>query len=155
GMLPLPIPVGGGSIRELRKFLNVATAADFRLVGAFLLVAMRPQGPKLGLAVSGEQGSAKSTLLSVLRRLLDPNTAETRSLPKELRTLMISAYNSAMLSFDNVSCLDERTADALCRIMTGAAHSERTNYTDLDETLIAVTRPVMLNGIPDLATRGD
>jgi len=155
GMLPLPTPAYGGRSQELRRFVNVASEADFRLIIAFLLVTMMPEGPKVGLAISGQQGSGKDTVQKAIRNLVDPNKAVTRSLPKDTRTLMITAQNSAMLSFGNVSGLPYWLADALCCAMTGAGHSERELYTDTDETLISITRPVMVNGIPDIATRSD
>ena len=39
------------------------------------------------IVLSGEQGSAKSTFSSILRALLDPNTAPLRALPREDRDL--------------------------------------------------------------------
>src|SRR5262249_38258392 len=120
GMLSLPTPVCGGTITELHPFVNVTSEAEFRLVVAFLLSALQPERPKLGLAVSGEQGSGKSALLKVLRQLIDPNEAEKRPLPKDVRSLMIAGSNSAMLSFDNVSRLLPDIADSLCSVMTGA-----------------------------------
>jgi hypothetical protein len=155
GMLPLPRPMRGRSVDELRPFVNVASDADFRLIVAFLLGVMMPEGSKPGLAIGGQQGSAKDTLQLVVRGLVDPNKAATRSLPRDTRTLMIAAQNSAILSFGNISHLPHWIADAFCRLMTGAAHAERQNYTDTEETLICVTRAVVFNGIPDLVERGD
>ena len=43
----------------------------------------------------------------------------------------------------------------MCRVATGAGFGTRTLYTDLDETLVAVCRPQVVNGIPDLATAAD
>ena len=57
-MKPLPIPLRGGSIKELGNFLNVKSHHDFVLVAAFLLAALRPRGPYPVIALSGEQGSA-------------------------------------------------------------------------------------------------
>lgn len=60
-----------------------------------------------------------------------------------------------VLALDNLSGLDHRLPDALCRLAAGGALSGRKLYTDSDETLIEVQRPVILNGIDDLATRPD
>jgi hypothetical protein len=46
-------------------------------------------------------------------------------------------------------------SDALCRISTGGAISERALYSNTDEILIEVQRPVLLNGIEDMANRPD
>jgi hypothetical protein len=45
GMLALPHPVHGGSINELRKFLNVKDDRDYILSVAFMLAAPRERGP--------------------------------------------------------------------------------------------------------------
>jgi hypothetical protein len=60
GMLPLPLPESGGSIQTLNRFLNLASPDDFVLTVAWLLAALRPSGPYPLLAISGEQGSAKT-----------------------------------------------------------------------------------------------
>jgi hypothetical protein len=60
GMLPLPVPQQGGSIDSLNSFLNLATRDDFILTVAWLLAALRSGGPYPLLAISGEQGSAKT-----------------------------------------------------------------------------------------------
>jgi hypothetical protein len=59
------------------------------------------------------------------------------------------------MAFDNLSGIKEWLADALCRIATGGGYSARQLYTDADEVIFEAMRPVVLNGIPDLATRPD
>jgi hypothetical protein len=105
GMKPLPIPVPGGSVEMLRPFLNLKSDADFVLVVAWALAVLRNRGPYPVLALSGEQGSAKSTFAAILKVLLDPNTAPLRALPRDERDLIIAANNGHVLAFDNVSGL--------------------------------------------------
>ena len=83
GMKPLPDPVAGKEVTRLRSFLNVKSNADFVLVISWALAVLRHFGPYPVMVVSGEQGSAKSTFFSILRALLDPNTAPLRALPRE------------------------------------------------------------------------
>src|SRR6185436_16685501 len=45
GMLPLPAPVSGGDVAELRPFINVADDQHFVLVVAWIIAAMKPRGP--------------------------------------------------------------------------------------------------------------
>jgi hypothetical protein len=61
-MLPLPVPQPGGSIEALLPLLNLSSRNDFVLVVAWLLAALRSSGPYPVLAISGEQGSAKTVL---------------------------------------------------------------------------------------------
>ena len=60
-----------------------------------------------------------------------------------------------MIAFDNLSGIKEWLADALCRIATGGGSAARQLYTDSEEVIFEAMRPVVLNGIPDLATRPD
>ena len=155
GMQSLPIPASGGSVDTLRTFLNVKTDADFVLVVAWALAALRNRGPYPVIVLSGEQGSAKSTFSAILRALLDPNTAPLRALPREDRDLFIAASNGHVLAFDNVSGLPAWISDTLCRLATGGGFAVRQLYTDQDEVLFDAARPVILNGIEDIVTRPD
>jgi hypothetical protein len=155
GMKALPTPARGGSVRALRSFLNVQSDADFVLVVAWALAVLRDKGPYPALVVSGEQGSAKSTFSSILRALLDPNTAPLRALPREDRDLFIAATNGHVLVFDNVSGLPSWISDTLCRLATGGGFAVRQLYSDQDEVLFDAARPVILNGIEDIVTRPD
>ena len=155
GMLPLPMPVPGGSIETLRAFLNVQSDTDFVLVVAWALAVLRNRGPYPVIVLSGEQGSAKSTFSAILRALLDPNTAPLRALPREDRDLFIAASNGHVLAFDNVSGLPAWISDTLCRLATGGGFAVRQLYTDQDEVLFDAARPVILNGIEDIVTRPD
>ena len=155
GMRPLPIPISGGSIDLLRSFLNVQSDADFVLVVAWALAVLRNRGPYPILALSGEQGSAKSTFSAMLRALLDPNTAPLRALPREDRDLFIAANNGHVLAFDNVSALPAWLSDTLCRLATGGGFAARQLYSDGDEVLFDAARPVILNGIEDIVSRPD
>jgi hypothetical protein len=155
GMQPLPMPMPGGSIEALRSFLNVQSEPDFVLVVAWALAVLRNRGPYPVIALSGEQGSAKSTFSAILRALLDPNTAPLRALPREERDLFIAANNGHVLPFDNVSGLPAWISDTLCRLATGGGFAVRQLYTDQDEVLFDAARPVILNGIEDIVTRPD
>ncbi len=155
GMLSLPVPERGGKADELRNFLNVASDDDFKLVLGCLIATYRPRGPYPVLILHGEQDTAKSTMTKVLRGLVDRNTAPLRSDPREPRDLMIAASNGWVCAFDNLSSLSPWLSDALCRLSTGGGFSTRALYTDDEERIFEAQRPVMLNGIEELATRGD
>jgi hypothetical protein len=155
GLRPLPVPESGGTLDELRAFLNVGSEADWRLLVAWLTAAMRPVGPYPLLVLHGQAGSAKSTTARILRRLIDPSVTALRSSPKEVRDLMIAANNSHVLSFDNLSGLPTWLSDALCRLATGGGFATRALYTDDEEVYFESSRPVLVNGIGDVVVKGD
>lgn len=154
-VLPLPDPVPGGSIDELRSFVNVADEASFRLFVAFLVMAMQPQGPFPILVLVGEQGAAKSTAARVIRLLVDPRKAMLRAGTPDERDLMIAASRTWVLGFDNVSRLSDRFSDALCQLSTGAGFATRQLYTDDEEVVFEAMRPTVLNGIGGVGDRPD
>jgi hypothetical protein len=155
GLLPIPAPERGGSIEILASFLNLPKPDDFVLVVAWLLAALRARGPYPLLAVSGEQGSAKTVLAKLLKALIDPNVAPVRTLARDERELMIAANNGHLLAVDNLSNLPIRMSDALCRLATGGSFAVRRLYSDSDEVLFQAARPILLNGIEDVITRPD
>ena len=155
GLKPLPTPEAGCHISELRRFVNVRDDADWLLIVAWLVATFRPRGPYPILAVNGEQGSAKTTTCRMLRKLVDPNRADLRSEPRDERDLMIAASNAWLVGFDNFSRVPPWLSDALCRLATGGGFATRELYSDGEEKLFDAMRPVLLNGIPDLATRPD
>ena len=155
GMLPLPAPESAGSIRDLRRFVNVGADRDFVLLVAWLIAAYRPRGPYPILPLHGEHGSAKSTMARYLRALIDPNASPARGEPKEVGDLMIAAVNGWIISLENLSYLPPWLSDALCRLSTGGGLSKRELYTNGDEVLLDAKRPAIINGIEELATRGD
>ena len=157
GMLVLPEPARGGSIEKLRTFLNIGKDrdSDFVLAVSFILAALRDRGPYPVLCLAGEHGSAKSTFTAVIRKLIDPNSAPLRALPREDRDLFIAATNAHLLAFDNISSLPPWISDTLCRLATGGGFATRQLYSDQDEQLFDAMRPVVLNGIEDVVGRPD
>jgi len=155
GMLSLPPPVRGGRIEELKKFLNLRTTEDWVLFITDVLAALFSRGPYPVLALHGEAGSAKTTVSRIHRKMIDPNESSDRAMPRDIRDLMILARNSWVLPFDNLSYLPPWFSDCLCRLSTGGGFSTRELYTNSEEVLFEGQRPVILNGIEELATRTD
>lgn len=153
----LPHPIDGGSIEEFRSLLNVDDDS-FALVVGFLLAALRPKAPYPILALTGEQGSGKSTATRFIRALVDPARAATRSMPtggSAERDLFISARRQWIMAFDNISKITPRVSDALCRITDGGSFATRALYTDSDEAIFTAARPLILNGIESVVERPD
>jgi phage/plasmid primase-like uncharacterized protein len=154
-MLSLPLPVPGGKIDDLRKFINVPNDDAFILTVAAFLAAMRPQGPYPVLSLHGPAGTAKSTFSEVMRRLVDPGKPALRSLPREKEDFFIAAHNNHVLAFENISYIPTWISDLMCQLSTGGGHSRREPYTAMDETVFDAQKPQVLNGIEDFVIRGD
>ena len=159
GMLPLVDPDLSTPASEFPSLLRRFIAADddnLMLLTAWLLGCMRPEGPYPVLTISGEQGSGKSTVLRLLRRIIDPHALDMRTPPEDQRDLQAMVRNSFILAYDNVSYISNKMSDALCVISTGTgAQGGRALYTNAEESAVRVCRPVAMNGIPDVVERGD
>ena len=124
GLLPLPVPSHDGSIDLLRPFVNLGES-DFRLLVAWMAAALRPAGPYPVLVVHGEQGSAKSTLATIVRQLTDPQAAPILRQPQNMKDLMVTALNGWLLVYDNISTLPDWLSDGLCQVASGGGLSTR------------------------------
>ncbi len=138
GMVPLPTPQAGGSIASLKALVNVNDEDDFVLLIAWVLNALRNEAQHPVLVLTGGEGTAKSTLINILRSLIDPGCIPFKGLPRsetEFTRLFGERY---LQGFDNVSDLSRNLSDALCRYSTGGN-----------------ARPIIINGIGDVVKRLD
>jgi putative DNA primase/helicase len=139
----------------LAPFINTKSRDDRMLIIAWLVAALRPQGPYGVLAINGEPGTAKSSTCEMLRSLVDPNVVLLRGLPKDDAALWVGTDNCYMLAFDNVSYIADWLSDSMCRVATGGGMTVRALYKDREEEIFTAIRPVLFNGIGSLANRSD
>src|SRR5699024_8051184 len=88
-----------------------------------------------------------------LRSLIDPSSLPLRALPKDEQTLAISANNTWILAYDNLSGLSSSMSDSLCKMSTGGGMSVRELFTSGEEAGFNIMRPGILNGTDDIAER--
>ena len=154
GTKSIPVPVAGGSIGLLRKFVN-ATDEEWPLVLACLVQALRGCGPYPVLVLRGEHGSGKTTLAKVFKELTDPRGVNIRSAPRETRDIVAATRNAHTLVFDNLSKIPAEISDGICALSTGGGFGGRALYTDNDEATFTACRPVILTSITEVVTHAD
>jgi hypothetical protein len=155
GALPLPVPVRGGTLDALRPLLNAGDDQQWTLITGWLIGVFLPGGSFPHLIVEGAKGSGKTTAVSMLQSFLDPSTAGLSGPPKNEEDAILSALNSGILAFDNLSGCRADFSDTLCRFSTGAAFRTRTFYVNTEITLLTVKLPCLLNGIDAGIMRDD
>lgn len=151
----LPRPTRGATIDMLRPFVNVPDD-QFPLFIGSILDAYKGHGDYLITAFTGEQETGKSELVRTQRNLVDPvELADLASLPRTEEELAIDCRNSYFLAFDNVSKLPQWLSDAFCRVATGGGVKTRQLYSNNEQCILDVCRPLALNGIEDFVVAGD
>lgn len=154
GVLPLPRPGKGGKLIDLQRFINI-NPKDWKLLAGWLVTAFNPDCQYPVLTISGEQGSAKSTVSRFIRKLIDPSVTMLRATPRDERDFWISSQSSWVMAYDNLSGIPPWLSDTICRVATGGGNATRQLYSDDEEVFFDAKRPVLLNGIDSIATRGD
>jgi|TARA_B100000929_G_C15502119_1_gene417749 hypothetical protein len=153
-MRALKIPISKGDINLLKKHINIKEK-DFVLIIGWLLMSMQAgKGAYPILVLRGSAGCGKTTTSRMLRELVDPNIATLLSKPKT-ENLRVIGTNNHVLAFDNLSGIGANQSDALCKISTGDNQTVRKLYTTNEEFTISLKKPILLNGIDEIAKRSD
>lgn len=167
--LPLAIPVRGCDLWRLLDFFNIATVEEekkkldsedalpnTRLVMLCDCVSfLIPTIPHPLLLLYGIQGSGKSLIFKLIKRLLDPSSIEVLTLPKNENERIQQLEHHWLAFYDNITHLPSWMSDTLCRAVTGSGFSKRELYSDDDDVIYAFKRCVGLNGINIAAQTGD
>jgi hypothetical protein len=169
--VPLPEPVSSdpgpvgqalspvNPLTALHACLNLPDRAAWIRCLAWLLAAMRPNGPFPVLILQGPPASGKTFAARVLRSLVDPSIAPLTPIPGTVRDLVAVARQNWVLAFDHVSSLAPQIPDALCRISTGLGASLRESPSDFEPLLQTYRRPVIITATsrwsppPEIAER--
>lgn len=155
GMKALPRPHRDGDLGLLRPFLNAHSDTHWSLMRAWIVGAVHSRGPYAALLLQGEQGTAKSNTSRFLRMVIDPNEALETALPDKDDDLIIQAHNTWVVCISNLSGLKRSKSDILCRIATDGGNRKRKLYENSKEIVYNDKRPIILNGIDEIAGNGD
>lgn len=135
-----------------------------RLVFKVNLIALLLQSYPIPMIVfDGSSGSLKTTATSTIKAIIDPNGQQKEDnvsmIAEKQDDLIVQLNNRYLSSFDNVSYIDSKTSNVLCRAITGSSNPKRKLYTDGDEVIQNFRSKIVLNGIiptleyPDLQSR--
>ena len=138
----------GEIIPLVQKHFNLASMDNIILMALYLissLVGLKISHPILALI--GEKGSSKSTTMRKLVRIIDPQTSDLGSLPRNAGDLELRLANSYLVTLDNLSFIRQNVSDLLARAATGGSVTKRKLYSDRDEVVLDIKSLVILNGV--------
>lgn len=148
--LPLPTPVRGGSVEELRALLRwPEDDPRWPLVKGWLPAALLATVPRPILGFFGPQGSAKTTTGRYVVGMLDPKPAGVLGggFGKNRRDDESKALKNYLPAWDNVSSMSGEVADFLSRLSTGELRENRKLYSDSEVVSIAYRRTGVITGL--------
>jgi hypothetical protein len=148
-------PVPNGDIKTFLNFININDEKQKLLLLVYLVSCFIPDIPHPIPIVYGDQGSAKSTLSKLLRRLIDPSMIEVSECSQNAVELIQNLSHHWFIFFDNVSHLSGSVSDILCKAVTGSGFSKRALYSNDDDIIYTFKRCIGMNGINLIATKPD
>lgn len=115
----------------LSNYLNFADDQEKEIFLDVLPTYFVPEISKPIILVRGEAGSAKSTLLRMMKTLVDPHISnEGISIPTKEGDWDANLGEHYFLMFDNVGSINSEAQDRCCRIIQGMVSQKRKLYTD-------------------------
>jgi uncharacterized protein YlbG (UPF0298 family) len=136
------------SIEDVKKLLDFVNIDKKSREAMFLLIYIAtdfiPNIPHAVLHLKGIKGTAKSNLSRIIKRIVDPATPELITLNKDLEQNL--AHNWLPF-FDNISRINKKESDILCRASTGAGIAKRKLFKDDQDIFYNIKHCVAMNGI--------
>nr|WP_315214320.1 hypothetical protein [uncultured Duganella sp.] len=159
----MPVPPGQGDFNVIDKYLENLHPESRMLLKAWMTYTLAK--PKVAtskfviLQLLGGQGSGKSMLTKLIKRLLDPAVTDVQTMPSNERDLGIAVQQAHVVCFDNLRDISKLMSDRLCTVATGGSQTGRQLFTNDEQNVIEMHGALVLNGIhafvsePDLAQR--
>lgn len=152
----LPAKTDSRDLRALREFVNIEDDSDWLICQVCAISNFVSDNPTILLCMNGDMGAGKSASLKTMVKLVDPSSmVDGMRMTWRTEDLLRYASHNSILFFDNLSKITDNQSDDLCKICTGGAFTKRRFYTDDEDVIYRVIRPVLISGIPRLIHRAD
>ena len=162
--MPFAPPEVGAAPADLLDGLNAVLGCDEDLVAqlaCWLPMMLHPKADRMGLFVTGPQGSGKSTFAGLAKNIVDPTRPDLIKFTLQKRaevdyaTANVHKNMLACVGYSNVSSLSDAASDYLCGLITGDGHLARALYSDVDPIIGSGKRGLILEGISVLGMGAD
>lgn len=107
------------------------------------------------LVIYGSHGSAKSTTVDTIAKIVDPNKSHRISLSNDNRSLTATLSNRYFTAFDNLEVIKQCQSNIFCLVSTGGYVSLRELFTTNQDKQYDLRGCLCLNGIDIPVVAGD
>ena len=149
---------GVGNYDKIDRYLHIPEDDKF-MIKCYIISCFIPEIDHPILSLYGEQGSAKSTIHKICKKLIDPSSMSVLDIPPDKKETIQLLQHHWYMPLDNLTSIDSSISNLLCRAVTGTSFSKRTLFSDDDDIIYSYKRCIGLNGInivpwaPDLLDR--
>lgn len=143
----MPIPDRSGQLEDVRECFSHLPDQAFDVVLGWLVTFFIPRYAQPVLYLAGTAGSGKTLLAKRIKQLVDPSPVLIQGEPANDEQWVRLLASSQAIGLDNLSKIDQRVSDRLCRAVTGDGQVKRQLYTDVDLIVTFYRRAIILTGI--------
>lgn len=151
----LPVQSSNDLMSMIQELTNFESKDDLKLFIGWLVSTFVPDIQTPILVLLGEQGSGKSYLSKIIKRIVDPSLIEKQFGIKSVQDLAIVMEHSYLTVLDNLSSISNDISDALCQTVTSGQFTTRKLYSNNELVVLNLDGKVIVNGISIINTKPD
>ena len=149
------MPAAGAPLENLRRYLNLRGERQWHLLLTILVACFFPKIAHPVAVITGEHGCAKTTMMKILGRLIDPSRLKASSPPTKEDQFLQTCDHSWLVRIDNLSYLPQWLSDGMCRAVTGESALKRKLYTNAEDYIVEYMRCIWTTCIEAVIDRPD
>lgn len=140
---------------QFLNLTNVKNPSHQHLLKVYMVSLLIPEFDHVILTTYGPMGGAKSFLLELIKKLIDPTKPTLLTLHKNIEQFIQQVNHNYINYYDNVKFIPYWLSEEICKAVTGAGHTKRQLYTDDEDIVYEHKRCMGLNGINVALTESD
>jgi hypothetical protein len=140
---------------QFLNLTNVRNKQHRHLLQVYIVSLLIPDIDHTILTTYGPKGAAKSFLLKLIKKLIDPSKPTLLTLQKNIEEFIQQVNHIYMPFYDNVKFIPYWLSDEICKAITGIGHTKRKLYSNNEDFIYEHKRCISLNGINVALTEPD
>ena len=140
---------------QFLNLTNVKNPKHRQLIKVYIISTLIPEIDHIILTTYGPKGAAKSFLLELIKKMIDPTKPTLLTLHGNIDQFIQQVNHNYLNYYDNVKFIPYWLSDEICKAVTGIGHTKRQLFTDDDDIIYEHKRCLGLNGINVALTESD